>query len=181
LLRLHAPRRGVIMERQACQEGAMTIQWSKLIVSLLLPQLAGLFGAIFTARGVREWYPLLQKPSFTPPSWLFGPVWLTLYLLMGVALYRVWVHGAHTRDGRWALAFFALQLLVNALWSYLFFGLRNPALGLAGIFLLWLLIVMTLVLFAKVDRPATLLLIPYLLWVSFAMALNYAIWSLNRG
>ena len=157
----------------------MPIQWPKLILSLLLPQLAGLFGALFTRAGVGEWYPLLQKPSFTPPAWIFAPVWVTLYLLMGVSLYRVWVRGASSSTRRRALLPFFLQLALNALWSLFFFGLRQPLYGLIDISALWLLIALTIFLFYRVDKPAAALLAPYFLWVSFASVLNFAIWRLN--
>ena len=158
----------------------MKIDYVKLIISLVVCQLAGGIGSIFTARSVTTWYLALKKPSFNPPSWIFGPVWITLFVLMGVALYRVWHKGAATPGVKIALAAFFVQLLFNVLWSLVFFGMRNPLLGLLDIVLLWILILATLILFWQVDRAAGLLLAPYLLWVSFASLLNAALYLLNR-
>jgi translocator protein len=158
----------------------MKIDYVKLIVSLAVCQLAGGIGSIFTARSVTTWFLTLKKPSFNPPSWLFGPVWITLFVLMGIALYRVWHKGAAAPAVKIALAAFFVQLLFNVLWSVAFFGMRNPLLGLWDIGLLWILILATLILFGRVDRAAGLLLAPYLLWVSFASVLNGAIYFLNR-
>lgn len=158
----------------------MKIDSVKLIISLAVCQLAGGIGSIFTARSVSTWFLTLKKPSFNPPSWLFGPVWITLFVLMGIALYRVWHKGAAVPAVKIALAAFSVQLLFNVLWSLAFFGMRNPLLGLWDIGLLWILILVTLILFWRVDRAAGLLLAPYLLWVSFASALNGAIYILNR-
>lgn len=134
-----------------------------------------------TEEGVNTWYPTLTKPSFNPPDWLFAPVWSALYVLMGVAAGLIWdkidTQKAIVKKG---LTFFAIQLALNALWSYLFFGLHNPLLALVEIILLWLMIYETYVQFNKVHKTAGYLLIPYLLWVAFALALNAAIWWLNK-
>lgn len=121
------------------------------------------------------WYPTLSKPAFTPPSWLFGPVWTTLYLLMGIALFLVWRRGS-----RGALAVFAVQLALNAAWTVVFFGMRWPAGGLAVILALLVAIAATVVAFVRADRRAAVLLVPHLLWVGFAAPLNYELWRLNR-
>lgn len=158
----------------------MKIDSVKLIISLVVCQLAGGIGSIFTVRSVTTWYLTLKKPIFQPPAWLFGPVWITLFVLMGIALYRVWSKGTTAPGVKIALAMFFVQLLFNVLWSVAFFGMRNPLLGLLDIGLLWILILVTLFLFWLVDRTAGVLLFPYLLWVSFASVLNGAIYFLNR-
>jgi tryptophan-rich sensory protein len=151
----------------------------RLIVSLAVPQLVGITAALATAAGVREWYPGLVKPGFTPPGWIFGPAWTLLYLLMGVALWLVWRSADRRDDTRPALVAFAVQLALNGLWSLLFFGLRSPGLAFAEILLLWAAIAVTIVLFRRVSRLAAALLLPYWLWVTFAAVLNGSIWWLN--
>ena len=134
-------------------------------------------GSGFTSIAVIEWYPTLRKPSWNPPAWIFGPVWSVLYLMMAVAAWLVWRRGG-ARAG--ALGLFAAQLVLNGLWSALFFGLRNPLAGLIDIFPLWAVILATMVSFWRISSTAGALLLPYWLWVTFATALNFAIWSLNR-
>lgn len=150
-----------------------------LFFSIVLPQIAGAAGALFTVRAIPSWYALLQKPHLAPPNWVFGPVWTTLYLLMGVAAFFVWRRLNADSRVRMAMAVFMLQLALNALWSFLFFGLRSPALGFLGIVLLWLSIVATMILFARVSKTSAWLLVPYLAWTTFAGYLNYMIWMLN--
>jgi tryptophan-rich sensory protein len=152
----------------------------RLIVSLAVPQVVGITGALATAGGVREWYPALVKPGFTPPAWVFGPAWTLLYLLMGVALWLVWREAGRSDRVRPALFAFAIQLILNALWSFVFFGLRMPGAALVEIVLLWAAILLTMVRFRQVSRLAAVLLAPYWLWVSFAAVLNASIWMLNR-
>jgi tryptophan-rich sensory protein len=125
-----------------------------------------------------SWYDALKKPTWNPPSWVFGPAWTLLYILMATAAWLVWREGGWKRHGR-ALNLFLLQWLLNALWTPLFFGLHRPGLALIGILALWLAIAATLIAFWRISRPAGLLLVPYLAWVSFASALNFAIWHLN--
>ena len=156
------------------------MNWMRLLASVAACQLAGILGAFFTRAAIPSWYGLLKKPSFTPPSWLFGPAWISLYLLMAVAAYLVWQKGLTTTGVRTALGVFIFQLLLNALWSPVFFGLRSPLAGMIVIVLLWLAIVLTIALFFKISRPAALLLLPYVLWVSYASALNISIYFLNR-
>jgi tryptophan-rich sensory protein len=153
----------------------------RLIGCISLCESAGLVGALFTARSVGSWYPALAKPWFTPPSWVFGPAWTLLYLLMGIALFLVWQSSDRSRTRSAAIVFFFIQLALNAAWSFLFFGLQNPPLAFFEITLLWILIAATMVLFWRVSRPAGYLFIPYLLWVSFATLLNYSIWRLNSA
>ena len=138
----------------------------------------GSAGAVFTARSVDTWYPLLVKPSWNPPGWVFGPVWTTLYVMMALAAWAVWRRRGF-RGGAAAFGWFALQLALNALWSPLFFGLQNPRAALVDVVLLWAAIGGTVIAFWKGSRPAGILLLPYWLWVSFAAALNFAIWRLN--
>jgi translocator protein len=125
------------------------------------------------------WYAALDKPSWNPPDWIFGPVWTVLYATMAIAAWLVWKRGGFARQ-RFALSLFLAQLLFNALWSPLFFGLRHPALAFADIVLLWLALLGTVAAFWKVRPIGGALLLPYLAWVTFAGALNLAIWRLNR-
>jgi tryptophan-rich sensory protein len=127
-------------------------------------------------QSVKEWYPTLDKPGWTPPAVLFGPVWTVLYVMMAIAAWVVWRDG---KTPRTALVLFFFQLLLNVAWSFLFFGLRMPGLALIDIFILWFAILATIIAFAFNSRAAALLMIPYLAWVSFAVALNAAIWRLN--
>jgi tryptophan-rich sensory protein len=152
----------------------------KLVVSILVCQLAGVIGGLFTASSVDTWYATLTKPAFNPPNWLFSPVWITLYVLLGVSLFLVWRQGLQTEGVQIALIVFGLQLALNTLWSLLFFGLKMPLFAFVEIVILWCLILITLLKFKKISRLAGLLLVPYLLWVSFAAALNFFLWYLNR-
>lgn len=157
--------------------------WGKLLISLTIPQLAGLIGSLFTMPVIPGWYASLARPELAPPNWIFGPVWTTLFVLMGIALYLVWrtkplLPAARTRKHH-ALIIFGTQLILNTLWSIIFFGLQSPGGALIEIVFLWLAIVATIITFAKISRPAAWLLAPYILWVSFASYLNYAIWILN--
>ncbi|MGE5235804.1 MAG: TspO/MBR family protein [Acidobacteriota bacterium] len=146
---------------------------------IFLCELAGALAAVATMPAIPTWYATLVKPAWTPPGWLFGPVWTILYALMGIAAARVWVRHRQTHAGRWSLALFVAQLVANATWSFLFFGLRSPALGLLDIGVLLGLLTALVVWWWRLDRTASLLLVPYLAWVTFAAALNGAIWRLN--
>lgn len=151
----------------------------KLVISVLLPLLVGGIAGFFTASSVKTWFTTLNKPSFNPPSYVFAPVWTTLYIMMGIAFYLVWIKASDTTRKRKAMTVYFIQLLLNFCWSFLFFYSERPDLAFIDIVLLWISIVATLVLFYRISRPAGWLLIPYLLWVSFASALNFAIWQLN--
>lgn len=153
---------------------------ARLVVSLVLPLAAGAVGGIATASSVSTWYPTLIRPSWTPPDWLFGPVWTLLYILMGIALWLVWRGGIKDHAARIAVTFFGIQLGLNLLWSVLFFGLRSLGIALIEIIVLWVLILLTAMKFYRLKPPAGWLMSPYLLWVTFATALNAAIWWLNR-
>lgn len=141
---------------------------------------AGGIGAIATAGSIDSWYRTLKKPDFNPPDWVFGPVWTVLYALMGVAASMVSDSDADQKAVRRAQAVFGAQLALNTGWTYLFFGRRSPLAALIEIVFLWAAIAATIALFARVSVPAALLLVPYLLWTSFAAVLNAAIWRLNR-
>lgn len=158
---------------------------TKLFLSILLCESAGLVGSIFTIPAISTWYPTLNKPSLSPPNWVFGPVWLILYALMGVSLYLVWQSSkAKTNEllcktHERALVIFIAQFILNVLWSIMFFGLKRPDIAFVEIIVLWLTIIATIFYFLKISKRASYLLIPYLFWVSFASYLNYSIWTLN--
>ena len=151
----------------------------RLVVALATPLAVAFVSGLATAAGVRDWYPSLVKPSFTPPDWLFGPTWTVLYIMMGIALWWVW-----RRQGevpvRTPLILFTAQLALNALWSVLFFGLRWPGAALVDILLLWVAIGLTILAFRRVSVRAAVFMLPYWAWVTFAAALNASIWVLNR-
>ncbi len=151
----------------------------KLVASLGACYLAAFVGSIFTAPNVPTWYASLARPPFAPPDWVFGPVWTALYTLMGISAYLVWRKGLTDPKVKAALAVFVLQLAANVSWSAAFFGLRSPLAGLAVIALLWALIALTIQKFRAVSKNAAALLLPYIIWVSFAAILNFAIWRLN--
>lgn len=151
----------------------------KIIFAIIICQLAGAVGSIFTFSSIPIWYASLQKPAFSPPNWLFGPAWLTLYTLMGVSLYLVWQKGLKNKKVKDAITIFAIQIVLNSFWSIIFFGLRLPFIAFIEIVVLWIAIVFTILKFYKISRNAAYLLVPYILWVSFAAILNYNIWILN--
>jgi translocator protein len=148
--------------------------------SLVLPAIAATAGSVATAKGVKEWYPKLEKPSFNPPGAVFGPVWTVLYILMCIADYIVAAEGRDRDEKTNARKIYKIQLGLNSVWSILFFGFRRPGMALIEIGALWVSIVMTIASFWKISRTAALLLIPYLAWTTFAIALNAAIWWKNR-
>jgi tryptophan-rich sensory protein len=148
-----------------------------LLLWVLLAEGAGLLGSLFTAPAIATWYAGLVKPALAPPNWIFGPVWTTLFLLMGVAAFLVWRTRAPQR--RRALGLFFLQLFLNVAWSFVFFGSRDPRGAFFEIILLWLSIAAAVWAFSKVSRAAAWLLVPYIAWVSFAGYLNYLLWMLN--
>ncbi len=148
------------------------------IVSIVIAQLAGIVGSLFTVNSVRTWFQTIIKPSWNPPSWVFGPVWIILYTLMGISAYLVFKQ-KDVKDVKLALSVYGVHLLLNALWSVLFFGLKNPGFAFFEIIILLVFIVITMVLFWRINTLAGVLLLPYLVWVSFATFLNYTIWQLN--
>lgn len=154
----------------------MIARYASLAVFLLLVVGAAAFGSRFQAG---DWYFELAKPAWTPPSWLFGPVWSALYVMMALAAWKVWLSGHISRVG--ALTWWALQLGLNAAWSWLFFGLERPGWAWIEMSLLIVLVVLCIRAFRLVSRPAAYLMLPYLLWLAFAWFLNLAIWTLNGG
>lgn len=154
----------------------------KLVGSVLLCEAVGAIGSIYTYDSVRDWYPKLEKPSYTPPSWVFAPVWTLLYAMMGLSLYLASQRHTEEDGGLWRASrvLFGTQLALNALWSYVFFGRRAPGWALLEVLFLWVAISATMLAFFKISRTAALLLLPYLLWSSFALVLNHSIWRLNR-
>ena len=172
--------------------------------SILICLAAGVVGSVFTAEAIPTWYATLVKPTINPPNSVFGPVWTVLYILMGISLFLVWSNKWKVRDelpgvrgerkawNRWSERFwvgdwrkqniiliFALQLALNVLWSYIFFGLHNPGLAFFEILALWFAVLYTIVNFYRISKLAAWLLVPYIVWLSFAIYLNYSIWVLN--
>ena len=153
--------------------------WIALVIALIVPQAVGMAAGAATARSVRDWYPSLRKPWFNPPNWLFAPAWFVLYVLMGIASWRVWGVGLDQPGVTLALGVYGVHLLLNGLWSVLFFGVRRPDWGLVEVVFLWASVVASAWLFGRLDPLAGWLLIPYVAWVSFAAVLNAAIVRLN--
>lgn len=150
-----------------------------LVATIVFAQLAGWFGAIFNAISLTDWYPALVKPAFNPPSWVFGPVWTILFLLMGLSLFIILQGHWHQRQRDLAVLVFIIQWLLNIGWSFIFFGLQNPLVAFVEIIILWLAIMWNMIVFYRLDKKAAYLLLPYLLWVTFAMVLNANIVVLN--
>ena len=153
---------------------------SKLIASICFCYIVAFFGSVVTFPSISTWYAGLNKPSFNPPTFIFGPVWTILYTLMGIALYLVWNKEKKNKSVNQAVEMFLLQLSLNFLWSLIFFGLHLPFAALLTIIALWISIAYTIFLFRKISKAAYLLLIPYIAWVSFALILNFFIAILNR-
>ena len=151
----------------------------KIVLVVVLCVTVGYLSGLVTRESILTWYVTLNKPSFNPPNWVFAPVWTLLYIMMGVAAGMIWTSNSDEQTTKKALGFFAIQLGLNALWSYLFFGLHNPLLALIEIILLWLMIFETYNLFKKIHKTAGFLMLPYLVWVSFATILNASICWLN--
>jgi len=160
-------------------EGFNVREIPKLIVSVLIVFLAGSVGSYATLPQITTWYVTLAKPSWTPPNAWFGPIWSTLYVLIGIALFLVWRQGLDRRDVRFAILIFVVQLVLNILWSLVFFGLQSILGGFIIIFVLWIAILANMIAFYVISKPAGLLFIPYLIWVSIASYLNYSILILN--
>ena len=153
---------------------------AKLAGAVAACEAAGGIGAFLSREGLQEWYPKLQKPSFNPPDWVFGPTWTLLYALMGTSL---WLAEERDEDGaakRTSRVFFGAQLVLNVLWTYVFFGRREPGWAFVEVLVLLAAIASTVASFSKVSRTAAVLLVPYLLWTGFASVLNFYIWRLNR-
>lgn len=156
----------------------------KLAIAIVISELAGIIGSLFTAPAIPTWYATLARPSFAPPNWVFAPVWTILFALMGIASFLIWqkrTDAAMRPSANKALAIFGIQLVLNILWSFIFFGMHNPGWAFVDIIALWIALLVTIVSFSKISKWAGYLLIPYIVWVSFAGVLNYSIWDLSRG
>ena len=151
----------------------------KFIASIIICQSAGVFGSLVTFEAIPVWYVTLEKPFFAPPNWIFGPVWIILYFLMGVSLYIVWENELKSKTRNIFFVVFGIQLILNTLWSFLFFGLRSPLLGLVDILILDAMVAVTIIYAKRVSKYAAMLLIPYMVWIIIASVLNYAIMVLN--
>lgn len=151
----------------------------KLVISIFICFLAGAIGGLATTPAIPTWYAGLAKPAFSPPNWLFGPVWTTLYILMGISLFMIWREGLERPGIKKAISIFSVQLILNAIWSIAFFGLKSPFYGLIIIGALWIAIIATILSFTRISKTAGYILIPYILWVTFAAFLNYNIFILN--
>ena len=175
---------------------------AKLILAVIICQLAGVLGSLFTSPSIQTWYASINRSALSPPNWVFAPVWITLFLLMGISLYLIWASKDNSIDNKLivkksrlknklvikasinplkkaALIFFSIQLALNILWSIIFFGLHNIWLAFLEIILLWAFILLTIIKFYKISKPAAYLLVPYFLWVSFAAVLNLSLWMAN--
>ncbi len=171
----------ICFEKLICFKNIKMNKITRILAVVVTCLAIGYFSGMVTRSAITTWYPTLIKPSFNPPNWIFAPVWSTLFVMMGVAAGLVWDRIEAERElVKKALLFFAIQLALNALWSYLFFGLQNPMLAGLEIIVLWLMIFETYIQFAKINKIAGYLFIPYLAWVSFAAVLNGSIWWLNR-
>ena len=153
-------------------------QFYKLLVSILLPLALGAIAGMFTSQAIPEWYATLIRPSFNPPNWIFGPVWTTLYILMGISLFLIWKQDV-SKQRNVAILVFLIQLLLNFGWSFIFFYFNMIGFALVEIVLLWSSIIITLILFYKIKPMASYINIPYLLWVTFAAVLNASYYLLN--
>lgn len=151
-----------------------------LMTSIVICLTAGALGSFFTTPAISTWYATLIKPSIAPPNWVFFPVWTVLFIMMGISLFIVWKKGFQDHQVKAALSVFGIQLILNILWSAVFFGLRSPLAGLIEIVILWVAILVMIQRFMRISKVAGLLLIPYILWVTFAAMINFLIWSLNR-
>ncbi|MBK6936983.1 MAG: tryptophan-rich sensory protein [Chitinophagaceae bacterium] len=152
----------------------------KMIIAVAIPVIVGGLSGFFTVTGADSWYQTINKPSWNPPGWIFGPVWTTLYILMGIALFIVWKTDATGSVKKYAVLLFAAQMLLNFFWSFIFFSQQQPGWAFAEIVMLWILIFLTIFAFARINNTAAWLLVPYISWVSFAAILNYTIWQLNK-
>lgn len=165
---------------QIIYDGSEMTKIVRLITSVSVCLLTGFLGSFATRDSVTTWYAQLSRPSFTPPDWTFGVVWPVLYVMMGISAFLIWNVGIDKRQVKVALGCFALQLILNGLWAPIFFGLHLIGLALVEIVILWAAILMTILAFWKVSKPAALLLLPYILWVSFAVVLNAGLFLLNK-
>jgi tryptophan-rich sensory protein len=152
----------------------------KFFICILASFAAGGIGSLFTFKVIPTWYAGLKKPPYTPPNWAFGPVWTTLYILMGISVFLVWRNGLAIDGALLAFTLFWIQLVINALWSVIFFGMKSKGGGVITIIVLWLLILATMITSFRVSVWASALLIPYIVWVSIASYLNIGVWLQNK-
>lgn len=152
----------------------------KLIIAIAIPLIVGGTSGFFTATGVESWYQTIARPTWNPPGWLFGPVWTTLYIMMGISLFLVWKEDTSVELKKIGIALFAVQLVLNFFWSFIFFDQHQIGWALVEIIAMWVFILLTIFAFAQVNKAAAWLLVPYISWVSFATILNYTIWQLNK-
>ncbi|HEX8315479.1 MAG TPA: TspO/MBR family protein [Flavisolibacter sp.] len=153
--------------------------WTKLTISIAAPLAVGAIAGLFTRPEITGWYQTIEKPSWQPPNWVFGPVWTMLYILMGISLFLVWKSNAPANKKRAAVILWIVQLVFNFFWSYIFFRQHQIDWALAEIIVLWFFILLTIFSFARISRLAAWLLVPYISWVSFAGILTYTIYQLN--
>ena len=151
----------------------------KLILSVGIPVAGGLAAGLLSGSGDGSWYKTINKPTWNPPSWVFGPVWTTLYILMGIALYLVWRKEDNSKMKGWAIGLFFFQLALNFAWSFIFFSLHEIGWSLVEMLLMWICILLTIFMFARYSKLSAWLLVPYISWVSFATVLTWTIWLLN--
>jgi translocator protein len=166
------------LERTGVRKNRLSVP--KLLLSILVCEAVGVIGSLFTLGSISTWYASIQKPWFTPPNWVFGPVWITLFLLMGISLYLIWSSSKRNSTRKAALIFFVVQLALNLLWTILFFGQQFYFLGFAEILVLWGAIALTIATSLRVSKIAGYVLVPYISWVTIATLLNYYVWILNH-
>ena len=152
----------------------------KLIIAIIIPVAIGAASGFFTSSEIPGWYQTINKPTWNPPSWLFGPVWTTLYVMMGIALFLIWKSDASQSVKKTAIILFAVQMLLNFFWSFIFFNQHQIGWAVVEIITMWVFILLTIFAFAPISKTAAWLLVPYISWVSFATILNYTIWQLNK-
>ncbi len=154
--------------------------WVRGFISIAAPLVVGGISGFFTTPEIKTWYQTIKKPDWQPPNWLFGPVWTVLYIMMGIALYLVWKATADQSKKRMAIILWIVQLVLNFFWSFVFFRQHQIDWALGEILILWLFILLTIFSFARINKTAAWLLVPYISWVSFATILTYTIWQLNK-
>ena len=160
-------------------EGKPLSDWIKAPVSIISSFLIGFAGNVFNFESLETWYPTLIKPDWTPPNWIFAPVWSTLFILMGISTFLVWREGFDKRNVKIALGVYVIQFALNLMWSWTFFGLQSPLFGFIVIVVLWIAIFANIVVYARVSKIAAAILIPYIVWVTIASVLNFSVYVLN--
>jgi translocator protein len=151
----------------------------KLLISIIICQGAGIIGSIFTAGALSGWFSELNHPSFTPANWLYPPIWITVHLLIAIAAFLIWWRGLHIKPVRVAMILFIIQLVLSVVWVFVLFGLQYILFGLIAVVVLWVMLLLTIIQFYKVSTAAGNLMIPYIVWITFAVILNGALYLLN--